>query len=137
MPITTTSKDTLSDGTTSVSFSQMRDYYGITGPVSLSGSLNKSTITVPDTLPEAEEEISVSDFRTKNRILVKMGITDTITEGDSSSWAPRQQTQFNFTSILLAVGVLVVLQLLMAVEKKVALAAAQVGLHSDDIRPKN
>ena len=54
MPITTTSKDTLSDGTTSVSFSQMRDYYGITGPVSLSGSLNKSTITVPDTLPEAE-----------------------------------------------------------------------------------
>jgi hypothetical protein len=37
----------------------------------------------------------------------------------------------------LAVGVLVVLQLLMAVEKKVALAAAQVGLHSDDIRPKN
>ncbi len=90
MPITTTSKDTLSDGTTSVSFSQMRDYYGITGPVSLSGSLNKSTITVPDTLPEVEEEISVSDFRTKNRILVKMGITDTITEGDSSSWAPRQ-----------------------------------------------
>lgn len=90
MPITTTSKDTLSDGTTSVSFSQMRDYYGITGPVSLSGSLNKSTITVPDTLPEAEEEISVSDFRTKNRILVKMGITDTITEGNNTAWAPRQ-----------------------------------------------
>lgn len=90
MPITTTSKDTLSDGTTSVSFSQMRDYYGITGPVSLSGSLNKSTITVPDTLPEAEEEISVSDFRTKNRILVKLGITDTIIEGNNTAWAPRQ-----------------------------------------------
>lgn len=90
MPITTTSKDTLSDGTTPVSFSQMRDYYGITGPVSLSGSLNKSTITVPDSLPAEEEEISVSDFRTKNRILVKLGITDTIVEGNNTAWTPRQ-----------------------------------------------
>lgn len=90
MPITTTSKDTLSDGTTPVSFSQMRDYYGITGAVSLSGSLNKTTLTVPDSLPAEEEEISVSDFRTKNRILVKMGITDTIVEGNDTAWTSRQ-----------------------------------------------
>lgn len=95
MPITTASKDTLSDGTTPVSFGQLREYYGITGAVSLSGSLNNTNQTVPDTLPGEETTISVSDFRTKNRILVKMGITDTITS-DAIGWAPRQSSAVQF-----------------------------------------
>ena len=79
--------------------SELRSYYGRSGAVSLSGSLSGSTGPVPSSLPSSGSAISVSNFRSKNRILRKKGSTQTITSG--SSWSPAQSgcVQYNVYAV--------------------------------------
>lgn len=85
---TTTSLDDFGHGNTSVSLSELRTYYGLTGAISLNGNLNGGTNPVPDSLPASGAETSFSDYRNANRILKKKGTTQTITSG--TSWTPAQ-----------------------------------------------
>lgn len=86
--MTITSSDNFGHGNTSVSMSELRDYFGGTNPISLNGSFNGGIASVPDTLPASGAETSFSDFRSQNRILKKKGTTETITSG--TSWTPAQ-----------------------------------------------
>lgn len=90
-----TSIDNFGHASGAISMSELRSYYGRSGAVSLSGSLSGSTGPVPSSLPSSGSAISVSNFRSKNRILRKKGSTQTITSG--SSWSPAQSgcVQYN------------------------------------------
>ncbi len=97
--MTITSIDNFGHASGSISMSELRDYYGRSGAVSLSGSLSGSTGPVPSSLPSSGSTISVSNFRSKNRILRKKGSTQTIASG--SSWSPAQSgcVQYNVYAV--------------------------------------
>ena len=86
--MTITSIDNFGHASGAISMSELRSYYGRSGAVSLSGSLSGSTGPVPSSLPSSGSTISVSNFRSENRILRKKGSTQTISSG--SSWTPAQ-----------------------------------------------
>lgn len=75
--------------------SELRDYYGQTGAVSLNGNLNGGTNPVPSSLPASGAATAFSDYRSANRILKKKGTTQTI--GSGTSWTPAQSgcVQYN------------------------------------------
>jgi len=86
--MTITSIDNFGHASGAISMSELRTYYGRSGAVSLSGSLSGSTGPVPSSLPSSGNTISISNFRSKNRILRKKGSTQTVSSG--SSWSPAQ-----------------------------------------------
>jgi hypothetical protein len=86
--MTITSLDNFGHSSGAISMSELRSYYGRSGAVSLSGSLSGSSSSVPSSLPSSGSNISISDFRSKNRILKKKGTTQTKSSG--SSWTPAQ-----------------------------------------------
>ena len=86
--MTITSLDNFGHSSGAISMSELRSYYGRSGAVSLSGSLSGSSSSVPSNLPSSGSTISISNFRSKNRILKKKGATQTKTSG--SSWTPAQ-----------------------------------------------
>ena len=93
--MTITSLDNFGHASGAISMSELRTYYGRSGAVSLSGSLSGSTGPVPSSLPSSSNTISISNFRSKNRILRKKGSTQTVSSG--SSWSPAQSgcVQYN------------------------------------------
>ena len=93
--MTITSIDNFGHASGAISMSELRTYYGRSGAVSLSGSLSGSTGPVPSSLPSSGNTISISNFRSKNRILRKKGSTQTVSSG--SSWSPAQSgcVQYN------------------------------------------
>ena len=97
--MTITSIDNFGHASGAISMSELRSYYGRSGAVSLSGSLSGSTGPVPSSLPSSGSTISVSNFRSKNRILRKKGSTQTIASG--SSWSPAQSgcVQYNVYAV--------------------------------------
>ena len=100
--MTITSIDNFGHGSGAISMSELRSYYGRSGAVSLSGSLSGSTGPVPSSLPSSGSAISVSNFRSKNRILRKKGSTQTITSG--SSWSPAQSGCIQYNVYVLGGG---------------------------------
>jgi len=93
--MTITSIDNFGHASGAISMSELRTYYGRSGAVSLSGSLSGSSSSVPSSLPSSGSTISISNFRSKNRILKKKGTTETKASG--SSWSPAQSgcVQYN------------------------------------------
>ena len=93
--MTITSTDNFGHASGSISMSELRDYYGLTGSVSLNANLNGGTNPVPSSLPAAGSELKMSDFRSKNRILKKKGTTEVKTSG--VFWSPAQSgcVQYN------------------------------------------
>jgi len=93
--MTITSIDNFGHASGAISMSELRTYYGRSGAVSLSGSLSGSSSSVPSSLPSSGSTISISNFRSKNRILKKKGTTQTKSSG--SSWTPAQSgcVQYN------------------------------------------
>ena len=73
--MTITSMDNFGHASGAISMSELRDYYGQTGSVSLNADLNGGTNPVPSSLPASNAETSFSDYRSKNRILKKKGRT--------------------------------------------------------------
>lgn len=100
--MTITSLDNFGHASGSISMSELRSYYGRSGAVSLSGSLSGSTGPVPSSLPSSGSTISVSNFRSKNRILRKKGSTQTIASG--SSWSPAQSGCVQYNVYVLGAG---------------------------------
>lgn len=93
--MTITSIDNFGHASGAISMSELRTYYGRSGAVSLSGTLSGSSSSVPSSLPSSGSTISISNFRSKNRILKKKGTTQTKSSG--SSWTPAQSgcVQYN------------------------------------------
>lgn len=93
--MTITSLDNFGHASGSISMSELRDYYGQSGAVSLSGDLSGSSNPVPDSLPSSSNALAFSDYRSANRILKKKGTTETKTSG--SFWSPAQSgcAQYN------------------------------------------
>jgi len=93
--MTITSIDNFGHASGSISMSELRDYYGQSGSVSLNGNLNGGTNPVPSSLPASGAATSFSNYRSKNRILKKKGTTQTKASG--SSWTPAQSgcVQYN------------------------------------------
>jgi len=93
--MTIASLDNFGHASGAISMSELRTYYGRSGAVSLSGSLSGSSSSVPSSLPSSGSTISISNFRSKNRILKKKGTTQTKASG--SSWTPAQSgcVQYN------------------------------------------
>lgn len=93
--MTITSLDNFGHASGSISMSELRDYYGQSGAVSLSGDLSGSSNPVPDSLPSSGSALAFSDYRSANRILKKKGTTETKASG--SSWSPAQSgcVQYN------------------------------------------
>ena len=79
--MTITSLDNFGHASGSISMSELRDYYGQSGSVSLNGNLNGGTNPVPSNLPASGTITSFSDYRSKNRILRKKGNTQVQTTG--------------------------------------------------------
>ncbi len=79
--MTITSIDNFGHASGSISMSELRDYYGQTGSVSLNGNLNGGTNPVPSSLPTSGAATSFSNYRSKNRILRKKGNTQVKTTG--------------------------------------------------------
>ena len=69
--MTITSLDNFGHASGSISMSELRDYYGQSGAVSLSGDLSGSSNPVPDSLPSSGSALTFSDYRNANRILRK------------------------------------------------------------------
>ena len=86
--MTITSLDNFGHASGSISMSELRDYYGQSGAVSLSSNLSGSSNPVPNSLPSSGSALAFSDYRSANRILKKKGTTETKTSG--SSWSPAQ-----------------------------------------------
>jgi len=93
--MTITSLDNFGHASGSISMSELRDYYGQSGAVSLSGDLSGSSNPVPDSLPSSGSALTFSDYRNANRILKKKGTTETKASG--TSWSPAQSgcVQYN------------------------------------------
>lgn len=79
--MTITSIDNFGHASGSISMSELRDYYGQSGSVSLNGNLNGGTNPVPSSLPASGLITSFSNYRSKNRILRKKGNTQVQTTG--------------------------------------------------------
>lgn len=86
--MTITSLDNFEHASGSISMSELRDYYGQSGAVSLNANLNGGTNPVPDDLPASGATTSFSNYRSKTRILRKKGTTETKASG--TSWSPAQ-----------------------------------------------
>ena len=86
--MTITSLDNFGHASGSISMSELRDYYGQTGAVSLNANLNGGTNPVPDDLPASGATTSFSNYRSKSRLLRKKGTTETKDSG--TSWSPAQ-----------------------------------------------
>lgn len=65
----------------SISMSELRDYYGQSGAVSLNANLNGGTNPVPSNLPASGATTSFSNYRGKSRVLKKKGNTQVQTTG--------------------------------------------------------
>ena len=79
--MTVTSLDNFGHASGSISMSELRDYYGQSGSVSLNANLNGGTNPVPSSLPASGATTSFSNYRSKNRILKKKGNTQVKTTG--------------------------------------------------------
>ena len=88
MTLTITSMDNFGHASGAISMSELRDYYGQTGSVSLSDDLNGGANPVPSSLPASGSAISFSDFRNKNRILRKRGNTILNNSVAGTTWTP-------------------------------------------------
>ena len=86
--MTITSLDNFGHASGSISMSELRDYYGQTGAVSLNANLNGGTNPVPDDLPASGATTSFSNYRSKNRILKKKGLTVLSHSLLGSTWTP-------------------------------------------------
>ena len=86
--MTITSLDNFGHASGSISMSELRDYYGKSGSVSLGLNLSGTDTAVPSSVPLYTQTLAFSNYRSKNRILKKKGTTETITSG--SSWTPAQ-----------------------------------------------
>jgi len=93
--MTITSLDNFGHASGSISMSELRDYYGQSGAVSLNANFNGGTNPVPDDLPASGATTSFSNYRSKTRILRKKGTTETKASG--TSWSPAQSgcVQYN------------------------------------------
>ena len=93
--MTITSLDNFGHASGSISMSELRDYYGQSGAVSLNANLNGGTNPVPDDLPASGATTSFSNYRSKSRLLRKKGTTETKASG--TSWSPAQSgcVQYN------------------------------------------
>ena len=100
--MTITSIDNFGHASGAISMSELRTYYGRSGAVSLSGSLSGSSSSVPSSLPSSGSTISISNFRSKNRILKKKGTTETKASG--SSWSPAQSGCIEYSVYALGGG---------------------------------
>ena len=97
--MTITSLDNFGHASGSISMSELRDYYGQSGSVSLSGDLSGSSNPVPSSLPSSGSALAFSNYRSANRILKKKGTTETKASG--SSWSPAQSgcVQYNVYAV--------------------------------------
>lgn len=86
--MTITAIDNFGHASGSISMSELRDYYGQSGAVSLNANLNSGTNPVPSDLPASGATTSFSNYRNKTRILRKKGTTETKASG--TSWSPAQ-----------------------------------------------
>ncbi len=93
--MTITSLDNFGHASGSISMSELRDYYGQSGAVSLNADLNGGSNPVPSSLPASGATTSFSNYRSKNRILKKKGTTETKSSG--TFWSPAQSgcVQYN------------------------------------------
>jgi len=75
--------------------SELRDYYGQSGAVSLNANFNGGTNPVPSSLPASGAETSFSAYRSKNRVLKKKGRSYLYDTG--TSWSPEESgcVQYN------------------------------------------
>jgi hypothetical protein len=64
--MTITSLDNFGHASGSISMSELRDYYGQSGAVSLSGDLSGSSNPVPDSLPSSGSALAFSNYRSAN-----------------------------------------------------------------------
>ena len=97
--MTITSLDNFGHASGAISMSELRDYYGQSGSVSLSGDLSGSSNPVPNSLPSSGSALAFSNYRSANRILKKKGTTETKASG--SSWSPAQSgcVQYNVYAV--------------------------------------
>jgi hypothetical protein len=97
--MTITSLDNFGHASGSISMSELRDYYGKSGSVSLGLNLSGTDTAVPSSVPLYTQTLSFSDYRSKNRILKKKGTTETKASG--SSWTPAQSgcVQYNVWAV--------------------------------------
>lgn len=86
--MTITSLDNFGHASGSISMSELRDYYGQTGAVSLNADLNGGANPVPSSLPASGATTSFSNYRSKNRILRKKGNTILNHSGAGTTWTP-------------------------------------------------
>lgn len=100
--MTITSLDNFGHASGSISMSELRDYYGQTGAVSLNADLNGGTNPVPSDLPASGLATSFSNYRSKNRILRKKGTTETKASG--TSWSPAQSGCVQYNVYVLGAG---------------------------------
>ena len=93
--MTITSLDNFGHASGSISMSELRDYYGQSGAVSLNANFNGGTNPVPSSLPASGAETSFSNYRSKNRILKKKGRSYLYDTG--TSWSPGESgcVQYN------------------------------------------
>ena len=71
------------------SMSDIREFFGITGPISLNADLNSSLGgAIPPNNPSAGGETSMGDVVSNGRKVAKIGATEVITSG--TSWSPRE-----------------------------------------------
>lgn len=100
--MTITSIDNFGHASGSISMSELRDYYGQSGSVSLSGDLSGSSNPVPNSLPSSGSALAFSNYRSANRILKKKGTTETKASG--SSWTPAQSGCVQYNVYVLGAG---------------------------------
>ena len=99
--MTITSLDNFGHASGSISMSELRDYYGKSGSVSLGLNLSGTDTAVPSHLPLYTQTLSFSDYRSKNRILKKKGTTETVDfsyiSANGTTWTPAQSgcVQYN------------------------------------------
>jgi len=79
--MTITSLDNFGHTSGSISMSELRDYYGKSGSVSLGLNLSGTDTAVPSSVPLYTQTLSFSNYRSKNRILRKKGNTQVQTTG--------------------------------------------------------
>ena len=93
--MTITSLDNFGHASGSISMSELRDYYGKSGSVSLGLNISGTDTAVPSNVPLYTQTLSFSDYRSKNRILRKKGTTETKASG--TFWSPIQSgcVQYN------------------------------------------
>jgi hypothetical protein len=103
--MTITSLDNFGHASGSISMSELRDYYGKSGSVSLGLNLSGTDTAVPSSVPLYTQTLSFSDYRSENRVLKKKGITETVNSNYiaslGSTWTPAQSgcVQYNVWAV--------------------------------------